>query len=55
MINFQTGEVSRGLGLNLVQDLVEGELHGTIGLTSIPGRTVFTICIPLNELEVMSK
>ena len=23
-INFQTGEVSRGLGLNLVQDLVEG-------------------------------
>ena len=54
-INFQTGEVSRGLGLNLVQDLVEGELHGTIGLTSIPGRTVFTICIPLNELEVMSK
>ena len=50
-INFQTGEVSRGLGLNLVQ----GELHGTIGLTSIPGRTVFTICIPLNELEVMSK
>ena len=54
-INFQTGEVSRGLGLNLVQDLVEGELHGTIGLTSIPGRTAFTICIPLNELEVMSK
>ena len=54
-INFQTGEVSRGLGLNLVQDLVEGELHGTIGLTSIPGWTVFTICIPLNELEVMSK
>ena len=54
-INFQTGEVSRGLGLNLVQDLVEGELHGTIGLTSVPGRTVFTICIPLNELEVMSK
>ena len=38
-INFQTGEVSRGLGLNLVQDLVEGELHGTIGLTSVPGRT----------------
>ena len=52
---FTVTDDSRGLGLNLVQDLVEGELHGTIGLTSIPGRTVFTICIPLNELEVMSK
>ena len=54
-INFQTGEVSRGLGLNLVQDLVEGELHGQIGLTSVPGRTTFTICIPENELEVIAK
>ena len=54
-INFQTGEVSRGLGLNLVQDLVEGELQGKIGLTSIPGRTTFTICIPENKLEVITK
>ena len=54
-INFQTGEVSRGLGLNLVQDLVEGELQGKIGLTSIPGRTTFTICIPENKLEVIAK
>lgn len=45
-INYDTGEVNRGLGLNLVQDLVEHQFHGTIEVTSIPGKTTFTICIP---------
>ena len=50
-INYTTGEVSRGLGLNLVKDLVEDQLHGNIELTSVPGRTTFTIRIPRKNLE----
>lgn len=45
-INYETGEVSRGLGLNLVQDLVRNQFHGKISLTSRPGKTTFTITIP---------
>ena len=51
-INYTTGEVNRGLGLNLVQDLVEEELKGSISLTSVPGKTTFSIRIPVNEIEV---
>lgn len=50
-INYATGEVSRGLGLNLVQDLITNQLHGTIRAASEPGNTVFTIQIPKKELE----
>lgn len=52
-INFETGEVSRGIGLGLVKDLVEERLGGSIGLTSVPGNTTFTISIPQNQIEVI--
>lgn len=54
-INYTTGEVSRGLGLNLVQDLVEEQFHGTISLDSVPGRTTFSIRIPINQIEVVTQ
>lgn len=50
-INYSTGEINRGLGLNLVQDLVENQFRGKIELTSIPGQTTFTITIPANNLK----
>lgn len=53
-INYQTGQISRGLGLNLVQDLVENHFHGTISVCSEPGCTTFTIMIPKSELKVVS-
>lgn len=45
-INYETGEVNRGLGLNLVKDLVEHQFQGTINVDSVPGKTTFTIHIP---------
>ena len=51
-INFNTGEVNRGLGLNLVKDIIENQLHGNIHAKSKPGETKFYICIPKSELEV---
>lgn len=48
-INFETGEVSRGLGLELVKDLVENQWCGTIEVCSKPGDTVFTIRIPVGK------
>lgn len=51
-INFDTGEVSRGLGLNLVKDMIENQFHGTIDAESHPGKTTFYIRIPKAELEV---
>ncbi|MDY2814877.1 MAG: ATP-binding protein [Dorea sp.] len=50
-INYTTGEINRGLGLNLVQDLVENQFHGRIELSSHPGLTTFTITIPLKYLK----
>lgn len=50
-INFETGEISRGLGLNLVKDLIETQLNGSIRVTSVPGQTSFYISIPKNSLE----
>ncbi|HBA63818.1 MAG TPA: ATP-binding protein [Lachnospiraceae bacterium] len=50
-INYTTGEVSRGLGLNLVQDLITNQFHGSIRVDSHPGCTTFTMTIPQNELE----
>lgn len=51
-INFQTGEISRGLGLNLVEDVVKNQLHGSIWVKSQPGETTFYLSIPKKELEV---
>lgn len=44
-INYDTGEINRGLGLNLVQDLIENQWNGTISVISHPGSTIFTIRI----------
>ena len=51
-INFDTGAINRGLGLNIVKDIVEQELNGEISLTSVPGKTTFMIHIPKEKLEV---
>ncbi|XCP84597.1 ATP-binding protein [Roseburia hominis] len=45
-INYETGEVNRGLGLGIVQDMVENQWHGEISVTSHPGQTIFRIQIP---------
>ena len=52
-INFETGEINRGLGLNLVKDIVENQFNGNISVTSEPGNTSFVIDIPKNELKVI--
>ena len=51
-INFHTGEISRGLGLNLVEDVVKNQFRGTIRVESRPGNTVFLITIPKAQLVV---
>lgn len=45
-INYETGEVSRGLGLNLLYSLITEDWNGDITVTSRPGKTTFTIQIP---------
>lgn len=52
-INFDTGEINRGLGLNLVKDVIEKHLSGMITVQSKPGSTIFTITIPKKEMEVI--
>ena len=51
-INYHTGEVSRGLGLSLVEDIVKTQLQGHIRLESSPGNTTFYITVPKAQLEV---
>ena len=51
-INFQTGEVNRGLGLSLVEDIVKTQLRGQIRLESRPGCTTFYITVLKSQLEV---
>lgn len=51
-INFRTGEISRGLGLNLVEDVVKNQFQGTIRVESKPGNSIFSITIPKQQLEV---
>ena len=53
-INFQTGEISRGLGLNLVEDIVKNQFRGTVQVESRPGETTFSITIPKEQLEAQS-
>lgn len=51
-IDYETGEINRGLGLSLVKSLVENHFGGTISVTSEPGRsTRFSIKIEETELE----
>jgi signal transduction histidine kinase len=40
-----------GLGLDMVQRIVTQQHDGTLDLESAPGRTVFTVCLPLGDGE----
>lgn len=52
-INYETGQVNRGLGLSLVKDIVENHLKGHIHIESALGSgTAFSIYIPNKEIEV---
>lgn len=51
-INYNTGEINRGLGLSIVENIVEKNLKGKIEVESkVDYGTKFTIYIPCNELE----
>lgn len=50
-INYETGEINRGLGLSLVRDLVEDTLSGSIQVESKDGETVFLLKIPKGIVE----
>lgn len=50
-INYETGEISRGLGLNIVKEIVEEGLGGSIQVSSQPGETCFFISLPKETLE----
>ncbi|WP_246597448.1 sensor histidine kinase [Faecalicatena faecalis] len=50
-INYDTGEINRGLGLNLVQDIIKNQWNGQISVSSHPGETVFSIQIPKSQLK----
>lgn len=50
-INYDTGEINRGLGLNLVQDIIKNQWNGQISVSSHPGETVFSIQIPKTQLK----
>lgn len=52
-INYSTGQINRGLGLSVVQDIVERRLDGKITVSSTVGKgTIFLIYIPRSSLEV---
>ncbi|MZQ98907.1 MAG: GHKL domain-containing protein, partial [Acidaminobacter sp.] len=51
-INYATGHINRGLGLSVVQNIVEKELGGKIEASSVKGEgTTFSIAIPRENLE----
>lgn len=50
-----TGNISRGLGLTLVNDIIKERFNGLIEVASVTGSgTTFTIKIPLTSLEAAS-
>ena len=52
-INYETGEVSRGLGLTIVKKIVEEELKGEIrAVSNTKDGTEITIMVHAEELEV---
>lgn len=51
-INYSTGEINRGLGLPLVENIIRNYLKGSIRVESEYGiGTKFIITIPKDELE----
>ena len=51
--NEQSGELSSGVGLTHVQDIVK-QAGGQIDVQSCPGCTVFSILLPLAEREALN-
>lgn len=52
-IDYETGQINRGLGLSLVKDIVENHLKGKIEIESVfESGTCFSIYIPNEEIEV---
>ena len=53
---FTTKSVGRGsgLGLETVRRIVENRHHGTLSFESQPGRTCFSICLPLSDIPQAS-
>ncbi len=52
-INYETGQINRGLGLSLVKDIVENDLRGRIRIEpALELGTCFSIYIPIEEIEV---
>lgn len=51
-VNFETGQVGRGVGLSLVRDLTEQELGGHVAVSSENGVTSFVVTVPAEKLEV---
>lgn len=50
-----TGNISRGLGLTLVRDIIRERFNGSIEVTSVQGSgTTFAIRIPIESLEATS-
>ncbi len=50
-----TGNISRGLGLTLVRDIIQERFNGVIEVESLPGSgTTFSVKIPIDSLEVIS-
>jgi len=55
-INYETGEINRGLGLSLVKDIVEKDFGGILKVASVIDKgTTFTIQIPKHFLEVQEE
>lgn len=52
-INYETGQISRGLGLNLVRNLIESALGGTITVESKDGGTDFCLRFPRDSLVTL--
>nr|WP_300003598.1 ATP-binding protein [Tissierella sp.] len=51
-INYDTGEINRGLGLSIVQYILEEQLDGSISISSIIGEgSKFKITIPRKTVE----
>jgi signal transduction histidine kinase len=46
---FTTKDIGKGtgLGLDVVQRIVNGQHHGSVKCTSIPGHTEFIVCLPI--------
>lgn len=53
-INYETGEINRGLGLCIVKDIVERKLQGTVELAGRDSSATFIISIPSKEMEEIS-